>query len=110
MTPQSAKAKGRRLQQQVRDAILQRFPALAPDDVRSTSMGAGGEDVQLSPKAREAFPYAVECKARANLKGLYGWFEQARGHGGRPLLILKGDRQPALAVIEFEHFMERLCK
>jgi len=47
LKPQSAKAKGRKLQQWVRDQILQRFPTLSTDDVRSTSMGASGEDVQL---------------------------------------------------------------
>ena len=62
MKAQSAKAKGRKLQQVVRDGVLKRFPSLEPDDVRSTSMGAGGEDVQLSPVARRLFPYQVECK------------------------------------------------
>ena len=37
--PQSAKAKGRRHQQWVRDKILALFPKLEPDDVRSTGMG-----------------------------------------------------------------------
>jgi len=58
----SAKAKGRRLQQKVRDLILETFSELEEDDVRSTSMGAGGEDVQLSPLARRKFPFSVECK------------------------------------------------
>lgn len=62
MKPQSAKAKGRRFQQFVRDAILAMFPNLEPDDVRSTSMGASGADLLLSPAARRAFPYYVECK------------------------------------------------
>ena len=63
--PSSSKAKGRRLQQAVRDGILEAFPALEPDDVKSTSMGAGGEDVQLSPAARKLFPYQIECKPKA---------------------------------------------
>lgn len=62
MKPSSAKAKGRKLQQQVRDLILETFSDLEPDDVRSTSMGAGGEDVLLSPLARRKFPFSVECK------------------------------------------------
>lgn len=107
MTPASAKQKGRKLQQFARDAILATFPELEPDDVRSTSMGAGGEDLQLSPAARARFPYTVECKARAGLGTLYGWFGQAKGHGkGTPLLILKGDRQEPLAVISLAHFLE----
>lgn len=40
MKPQSAKAKGRRLQQQVAAAVLENYRELTEDDVRSTSMGA----------------------------------------------------------------------
>ena len=51
MKTQSCKSKGRRLQQKVVADVLAAFPHLQPDDVRSTSMGCGGEDVQLSPAA-----------------------------------------------------------
>ncbi len=51
MTPASAKAKGRRAQQVVRDAILQAFPPLLPDDVRSAAMGSNGEDIHLRRRA-----------------------------------------------------------
>ena len=53
MKPSSCKAKGRRLQQRVAQSIRDAFAGLAEEDVRSTSMGAGGEDVQLSSQARE---------------------------------------------------------
>ena len=49
MRPQSCKSKGRRFQQKVARAILDVFPHLTEDDVRSTSMGAPGEDIQMSP-------------------------------------------------------------
>ena len=49
MKTSSAKAKGRRLQQKVRDLLLETFTELEPDDIRSTSMGVSGEDLQLSP-------------------------------------------------------------
>jgi len=64
MTPQSAKQKGRLLQQWVRDKLLEYAPELEPDDIKSTSMGAGGEDVQLSPAARKMYPYQIECLER----------------------------------------------
>jgi hypothetical protein len=59
MKPRSAKAKGRRFQQEVRDALLSNFPFLEPDDIRSTSMGASGEDILLSPAARRVYPYSI---------------------------------------------------
>ena len=45
-----------------RDIILSTFTDLAPDDVRSTSMGSSGVDIQLSPAAAAVFPYSVECR------------------------------------------------
>lgn len=106
MKAQSAKAKGRRLQQAVRDAILDSFPTLESDDVRSTSMGAGGEDVQLSPAARKLFPYSVECKSLAKI-AVFNYYEQATGHGTHePLVVIKQDRAKPLAVVDLEHFMK----
>ena len=80
MKPSSAKAKGRDLQKWVRDQILRIYPSLHEDDVRATSMGAGGEDVTLSRAARQRFPYQIECKSVARVS-VYKWLEQARAHG-----------------------------
>ena len=101
------KSKGRKLQQLVRDAILDKFPHLTEDDVRSTAMGQGGMDVQLSPLAGSSFPYAVECKKNKSF-AVYGPYTQASTNAGKyePLLVIQGDRQKALAIIDFKHFME----
>lgn len=105
----SAKAKGRRHQQWVRDCILALFPrSLQPDDVRSTSMGCGGEDIQLSPAARRLFPYSIECKAFKSF-AIYKVMEQAAENcpkGAEPVAIIKGDRQKPLAVMDAEHFFK----
>lgn len=58
----SCKAKGRALQQAIRDRILARFPWLGEGDVTSTSMGASGVDIPMSPLARKAFPVSIEAK------------------------------------------------
>jgi len=107
MKSQSAKAKGRKLQQAVRDVILSTFPTLEPDDVRSTSMGAGGEDVLLSPKARKLFPYSVECKNLAKI-AVYNYYQQAETNCGthEPLVVIKQNRCKPLAVVDLEHFMK----
>ena len=62
MKTRSAKNKGKRLQNQVRDQLLENFKQLEPDDIKSTTMGESGEDIQLSPAARKLIPYAIECK------------------------------------------------
>lgn len=102
----SRKAKGRNLQKLVRDAILDTYPILEADDCKSTAMGQGGEDVQLSPAARKLFPYSVEAK-RHKAFAVYGPYEQAAANckGYEPLLIIQGDRKKPLAVVDFEHFM-----
>ncbi len=44
MKTQSAKAKGRRFQQWVRDILIEKLD-VHPEDIESRSMGAGGEDL-----------------------------------------------------------------
>jgi hypothetical protein len=106
MKPQSAKAKGRTFQQWVRDHILSIFLSLEPDDVKSTSMGSGGEDIQLSPAARKLVPYQIECKAKARAQ-VYTWYEQAKSHGDHePLVVIKQDRKRPLVVVDAEHFFQ----
>ena len=104
----SAKAKGRNFQQWVRDKIYTAFPHLEEGDVRSTSMGASGEDLQLSPAARKVFPYSVECKAHKSF-AIYKVLEQASSNcpkGAEPIALIKGDRQRPLAVLDAEHFFQ----
>jgi hypothetical protein len=106
LKPQSAKAKGRKLQQKVRDELIARLN-LQADDVKSTSMGAAGEDVQLSPFARLRFPHSIECKARAKI-AVYEWYKQAKENAGghSPIVVIKQDRSDPLVVISLEDFMK----
>lgn len=112
MRPQSAKAKGRRAQQEVRDAILAAFPTLEPDDVRSTSMGASGADLLFSPAARKLFPFYVECK---NVEALNIWKALAqaeagsqRGAGLHELVVFRRNHSPLYAALSFDQFLKLL--
>lgn len=108
MKVSSKKAKGRNLQKYVRDKILEIFPTLEPDDVKSTGMGQSGEDVQLSPAARKLAPYSVECKSFKAF-AIYKHYEQACTHGEyEPLLIIKGNHKKPLAVVDADHFFSLL--
>ena len=61
--PRSAKAKGRALQNKIRDVLLEHFSEeLEPDDIRSQVMGMSGEDIVLSPAARKLIPYSFPIK------------------------------------------------
>ena len=109
MTVKSAKAKGRRLQQMVRDLILDTFPHLELDtDVRSAIMGETGEDIKLSSKARQVFPYSVECKSLKKI-AVYNYYDQAAANTPKectPLVVLKQDRRKPLVLVDLEKFME----
>tara|TARA_R110000765_G_scaffold136938_1_gene236334 strand:+ start:316 stop:657 length:342 start_codon:yes stop_codon:yes gene_type:complete len=109
MKPQSAKAKGRNLQKNVRDLILEKFNQLEEDDVRSTSMGASGEDLLLSPAARKLFPFSVECKNQESLN-IWSAIEQAENNSGNhtPLVIFKRNRTKTYAVLEFDKLLKLL--
>lgn len=111
MTPQSSKAKGRNLQKLVRDKILESFPTLTADDVRSTSMGSSGEDIQLSPEARKLVPYSIECKSKATSQ-LHTYYKQAKSNSGThiPMVVVKKDRDVVLVAVEFQHFLDLLQK
>jgi hypothetical protein len=105
--PSSAKAKGRGLQNWVRDVLRQSFPSLEADDIKGAPMGTNGEDVVLSPAARKLIPYSFECKARKGTKTLYGWHEQACNHAkGTPVVVIKGDRKEPLVLLRFADFLE----
>lgn len=110
-TARSSKAKGRLGQQEIRDTILKTFPELEPDDVRSTAMGQSGEDIQLSPKAREILPLSIEVKRRKGLATVYDWVEQAK-QGGQyePVVFFRGDRKDWVVMIGLDHYMELVSK
>lgn len=66
-TPQSRKQKGRLFQQQIVKAILEFFPELTENDVKSTSMGKSGSDLELSEKALRMLNIEPECKFQEKL-------------------------------------------
>ena len=61
MKTQSAKAKGRKLQQWVRDQIIEQLE-VHPEDIESRSMGAGGEDLIMARAASRSFPSVLSVR------------------------------------------------
>ena len=106
MKTQSAKAKGRKLQQWTRDRLVESLD-IHPEDIKSTSMGAGGEDVIMARAAREKFPYSIECK---NEEKIHVWsaYEQAAQNSGdyTPLVVVKRNRSKPLILIDAETFID----
>jgi hypothetical protein len=96
--PQSAKAKGRRAQQEVRDAILAAFPHLDPDDVRNTPMGTQGEDLLLSPAARKVWPWYTEIK-NVEALNIHKAIAQASGKSRPPAVVFRKNATPLYVAI-----------
>ena len=114
MKPKSAKAKGRNLQNLVRDKLRNIFvdiwtkvPKLEYDDIKSQTMGMGGEDIVLSPIAKKLIPYSFECKNTERLN-LWKSLQQCEDNceDREPVLIIKKNRSKVYAVISFDKFSE----
>jgi len=110
MNTASRKAKGRRLQQYVRDKLLEYFPNLTERDVKSTPMGVSGEDIWLSESANSIFPYSIECKnhERINIWDAIKKTEQTNRRE-KGVLVFKRNKSKVYCVLEFEEFL-RLVK
>lgn len=106
MKTSSAKAKGRRLQQEVADALCATM-RLHKDDVKCAIMGESGRDVHLSPRAQIVFPYSVECKNTERLN-VWAALEQAKKNAGTltPLLIFRRNRSVAYAVVPLDNLLD----
>ncbi len=108
MKPRSAKNKGKRLQNAIRDLILEHFPQLEPDDVVSTLMGDSGTDIKLSPLARKVFPYSAECKNQEKLN-IWSALEQAEANtkdNTDPVVFFKRNNTKVYAIITAEQFFK----
>ena len=108
-SPKSSKAKGRKLQNMVRDALRDAFPSLEEDDIKSQTMGMTGEDIVLSPAARKLIPYSFECK---NVEKLNIWnaLEQAGDNcdGRTPVVVFKRNRSKTYVAIEFTEWLKTI--
>ena len=106
MRTQSKKAKGRRLQQWVRDLLIEKLE-VHPEDIESRSMGAGGEDLIMSRSAREKFPYSIECKNQESLN-IWKSYEQAQQNSGNyePIVVLKRNNIKPLVLVDADYFVE----
>ena len=106
MRTQSAKAKGRRLQQWFRDLLIDKL-RIHKEDIESRSMGAGGEDLIMARAAREKFPYSIECKNQESLN-IWKAYEQATENSGdyEPVCFIKRNNQKPLVVVDAEYFVK----
>tara|TARA_R100001015_G_C4605122_1_gene160134 strand:- start:753 stop:1085 length:333 start_codon:yes stop_codon:yes gene_type:complete len=108
MKARSAKNKGKRLQNILRDKLIKLYPDLK-DDIGSQIMGMTGEDIVLTPHARKKLPFSFECK---NVEKLNVWksFKQCETNAGKstPVLVIKRNRETPKVVMNLEEWLKLL--
>lgn len=109
MKPSSAKAKGRRLLKEVKARLLRTFGHLQDDDMVVTSAGTTGEDLQLSPAARDCVPFTIEGKNQERLN-IWAAFKQAEEHRDEypPMVVFTRNRTKVYAAVELDDMLELL--
>ena len=109
MLSRSRKAKGRVLQNKVREVLLENFKELEPDDIKTAVMGESGEDIHMSPAASRLIPLSIECKNQESLN-IWKSHEQAEENCGDhvPCVVFKRNRSKTYISLEFDKFIEIL--
>ena len=108
--PRSSKAKGRRLQNYVRDMLREIYHQLHPDDIQSQTMGMAGEDIVRTPAAKEVCTFSFECK---NVERLQIWkaidqCESNKPDGSNPAVVFKKNGKQPYVAIPFTVFCDIL--
>jgi hypothetical protein len=89
MKTSSAKNKGRLHQQHCAKVVTEELK-LEEGDVESRPMGSSGPDLMLSPEARRAFPFNVECKNTRTFPSLAALRQATENNwGGLPAVCWK---------------------
>tara|TARA_B100000579_G_C22588912_1_gene737066 strand:- start:274 stop:606 length:333 start_codon:yes stop_codon:yes gene_type:complete len=110
MKTQSAKAKGRKLQQWMRNLLIEKLE-VHPEDIESRSVGAGGEDLIMARAAREKFPMSIECKNQEKVN-VWEAYKQAEDNSGNyePVVVIKRNKVKPLVVVDAEYFVSLFDK
>tara|TARA_R100001086_G_scaffold170559_1_gene93144 strand:- start:122 stop:490 length:369 start_codon:yes stop_codon:yes gene_type:complete len=106
----ASKAKGRRLQNYVRDMLRDVYTQLEPDDIKSQTMGMTGEDIVRSPAAKKVCTFSFECK---NVERLQIWraIEQCEDNnpdGSSPAIVFKKNGKQPYVALPFTTFCDML--
>lgn len=115
MKTSSAKAKGRRLQQQVRDLLrtIGKPRGLVAEDIESRGMGQNGVDLILSPAAKKVFNLSIECKNVEKLNVITTFkehYDKYAEDSSLKLLIHSKNNSATLVTLNLLDFLELLEK
>jgi len=111
ITPQSAKAKGRHLQQWICKKVSEltgyEWGSSGEDKpIESRPMGQSGTDIRMESQVRKLFPFSVECKFQETWN-IPGWIEQAKKNQTKEtdwLLVCKRSQKPPVVIMDAMKF------
>ena len=110
------KDKGALFQQEVVDRLLEVRKGFTSQDVRSCRMSVHGEDIILSPEARQVLPITVECKAQKRHSACATWKQAHRqakelclSVPPEPVAFIKVDGEVPLVVMRAEYALALLA-
>ena len=112
MKTRSAKAKGRKLQQEVRNLLVETLKdELEDGDINVAIMGESGIDIKLSPLAKRKIPFDMECKNQETIQ-IWQSIKQAEENSKEesriPMVVFRRNRSKTYCVMEFEKLIELL--
>ncbi len=117
MKIKSSKAKGKRAVKEVVDLLYKHWPEGAEGDIALNRGSASGEDIDLSPRARQIFPFVIEVKNQEKLN-VWQALEQAESHLKKakepeklfPTLFFKRNNSKLFVSLPAEDFLKLLKK
>lgn len=116
MLTSSAKAKGRRAQDEVCLDLRQKvyLPAgCHQDDVKPVTMGLSGMDIILTPAARRVLDLVIECKnvEKLNIVGTFlKHHKQYEKHSGLKLLAHRRNHAPMMVTLMWADLINLLAE
>jgi len=109
MNIRSAKQKGRRLCERIRQIMLDAAMTLSPDDIIVNTASNNGEDLLLSQAARRVFPVCIEAKNQERID-IWSAIAQAENHAAgtvhTPIVVFSRNRSGDYVVCNAREFFK----
>lgn len=110
-TPRSRKSKGMQFQKEVIGYILDYFPDLTENDLKSIPSGVPGEDIWVSEVGKRRLPCDFECKRTERLdlwKSIAQVEKRCEKTGKIPVLVFRKNRSNPMVCIGLQEFLQML--
>ena len=111
MKTSSAKAKGRKLQDWVKNKLIEYLDEdhthELDKEITTAIMGENGADVKLSSMCEHLFPFSIECKNQEKIN-IWESYKQADENSKdyEPVVVLKRNNHKPLVLVDATYFVE----